>query len=635
MTELDSLFQPIDIGKLQLKNRIVFLAAATEYSDNGFVEQREVDYMAARARGGSGLLTTGMLVPSYMGPIPLNVIYDDKFIPNLRQLTDAVHKEGTKIAAQIGIQYFWAKDESSPVEEVSPSGIATRRNSSPRALTVDEIHRIVDAYAEASRRARDANFDAVEIMCGIGYLIARFLSPLTNRRTDEYGGSLDNRMRFMLEIIAATKDKVGDDYPLICRMCADDFMEGGQRLEETSQVAIALERAGVHCLNVGAGWHECRTPLVYMSVPRGNFVYLAEEIKKAVDIPVVAGYRINDPVLADSIIAEGRADLVGMARAIIADPEFPNKARQGRFDDIRPCIACGYCLDSVILGAPVACAVNPEVGRETELAIAPATQPKKVYVIGGGPAGMEAAVVAAKRGHDVTLFERGDKLGGNLLLAAIPSYKWEINNLTKYMETQLQKSGAKVMLNTEVDEATVAGGKPDVVIVATGTSPTVPDIPGADGDNVSTALDVLAGKNEVGERVVVVGGGQVGCETAEHLAEQGRQVTVLEMLERMGNDIGLTTRWVIMQRLQEAGIATETGARVVEITGAGVNAERNGAIDLFPADSVVLAAGLTPQNELAQRLKDKVAEVHSIGDCAEVQKIANALEGGFRIAIEI
>lgn len=634
MTELDSLFQPINIGKLELKNRIVFLAAATEYSDNGFVDRREIGYMAARAGGGAGLLTTGMLIPSPMGPIPLNVIYDDKFIPNLRQLTDAVHKEGAKIAAQIGIQYFWAKDEASPIEEVSPSGIATRRNSSPRALTTDEVHRIVDAYGEAVRRSRDAGFDAVEIMCGIGYLIARFLSPLTNRRTDEYGGPLDNRMRFMLEIIASVKGKVGDDYPLICRICGDDFMEGGQRLDETRQVAVALERAGVHCLNVGAGWHECRTPLVYMSVPRGNFVYLAEEIKKVVNIPVVAGYRINDPLLADEIIAGGKADLVGMARALIADPDLPNKAREGRLDDIRPCIACGYCLDSVMLAAPMACAVNPLVGRETE-PTAPAERAKKVYVIGGGAAGMEAATIAARRGHDVTLFEKSEKPGGNLLLAAVPSYKWEVKTLIEYLETQLQKSGAKVILDTEVDEATIAKDKPDVVIVATGARPTVPDIPGVDGGNVATALDVLAGEKAVGDRVVVVGGGQVGCETAEHLAEQGRQVTVLEMLPRLGSDIGLTTRWVIMQRLQQAGIATEAGARVIEISDNGVSAERDGSIEFFEADSVVLAVGLTPDNQLARLLKDNIAEVHCIGDCAEVQKIANAVEGGFRIAIEL
>jgi 2,4-dienoyl-CoA reductase (NADPH2) len=635
MAELHSLFQSIDIGKLQLKNSIVFLAAATEFSDNGFVDRREIGYMAARAGGGAGLLTTGMLIPSPMGSIPLNVIYDDKFIPNLHQLTGAAHKDGAKIAAQVGIQYFWARDEGAPIEEVSPSGIATRRNSSPRALTTDEVHRIIDAYGEAVRRARDAGFDAVEIMCGIGYLIARFLSPLTNRRTDEYGGSLDNRMRFMLEIIASSKGKVGDDYPLICRICADDFMEGGQRLDESRQVAVALEQAGVHCLNVGAGWHECRTPLVYMSVPRGNFVYLAEEIKKVVKIPVIAGYRINDPILADEIVAGGKADLVGMARALIADPDLPYKAREGRFDDIRPCIACGYCLDSVLLAAPMACAVNPEAGRETELSIAPAKQVRKVHVIGGGPAGMEAATVAAQRGHDVTLFEKSAKLGGNLLMAAVPSYKWEVKTLIKYMDTQLQKSGAKVILETEADEATIARGNPDAVIVATGAQPAVPDIPGVDRGNVATALEVLAGEKEVGDRVVVVGGGQVGCETAEHLAERGMQVTILEMLPRLGSDIGLTTRWVIMQRLQQAGIATEAGARVIEIGDNGVKAERDGSIESFEADSVVLAAGLTPENELAQRLKGKIAEVHCIGDCAEVQKIANAIEAGFRIAIEI
>jgi 2,4-dienoyl-CoA reductase (NADPH2) len=412
-------------------------------------------------------------------------------------------------------------------------------------------------------------------------------------------------------------------------------MEGGQRLDESRQVAVALERAGVHCLNVGVGWHECRTPLVYMSVPRGNFVYLAEEIKKAVDIPVVAGYRINDPILADDIIAEGKADLVGMARALIADPDLPNKAREGRLDDIRPCIACGYCLDSVMLAAPMACAVNPEAGRETELSIAPAERTKNVYVIGGGPAGMEAATIAARRGHDVTLFEKGKKLGGNLLMAAVPSYKWEIENLIKYMEAQLQKSGAKVNLNTEADEATIARDKPDAVIVAIGSRPAVPDIPGVDGGNVATALEVLTSEKEVGHRVVVVGGGQVGCETAECLAERRKQVTILEMLPRLGSDIGLTTRWVIMQRLQQAGIATEAGVRVIEISDKGVKAERDGSIEFFEADSVVLAVGLTPDNGLSRRLEGKVAEVHCIGDCAEVQKIANAIEDGFRIAIEL
>ena len=632
MTKLNNLFQPIKIGKLELKNRIVFLAAATEYSDNGYVSQREIDYMAARARGGAGLLVTGMLIPSYMGGLPLNVLYDDKFIPRLRQMTDAVHAAGARIAPQIGIQYFWARSEGAPLEEVGPSAVATRRNSKPRALTIDEIKQIVSDFGQAVCRARDAGCDAVELHCGIGYLISRFLSPLTNKRDDRYGGSFENRLRFMLEIIAATRQLVGDGYPIICRISGDDFMPGGNGLEDAKQVATALEKAGIDCIDVGAGWHESRRPLVHMSVPRGAFVYLAEAIKETVDIPVIAGYRINEPRLADSVIAEGKADLVGMARALIADPDFPNKAREGRFDDIRPCIACGHCLDTVMLGAPMACAVNPAAGKESQLAMAPAKRPKKVFVIGGGPAGMEAATVAAERGHAVTLFERADRLGGNLRLAAAPSYKGEINNLTTYLETRLEKSGAKIKLKARAVEKTIASDNPDVVIVATGASPIIPDIPGADRENVATALDVLASVKQVDQRVVIVGGGQVGCETAEYLAEKGHEVTILEMLERVGNDVGITTRWVIMQRLHNAGIKIKAGTEVVEISDRGVKAKRSGTVELIPADTVVLAVGLQPNNELAAKLKGKAAEVHVIGDCAEVNKIASAIEGGLRVA---
>ncbi|MCK4964087.1 MAG: FAD-dependent oxidoreductase, partial [Dehalococcoidia bacterium] len=480
-----------------------------------------------------------------------------------------------------------------------------------------------------------AGFDAVELHCGIGYLISRFLSPCTNKRTDEYGGSLENRMRFLLEIIASSKRKAGSDYPLLCRISADEFMEGGHTLEDTKKLIPILEGEGVHCLDVGAGWHECRTPLVHMSVPRGAFVYLAEEIKKVAKIPVVAAYRINDPILADKIIAEGRADLIGMGRALIVDPELPNKAREGRLEEIRPCIACGHCLDVVMLGAPLACAVNPQVGKEAEYTSVPAKTPKKVFVIGGGPAGMEAAAGAAERGHQVTLFEKGDRLGGNLLLAAVPSYKWELSNLTNYLETQLRKSGAQISLNQEVTEETIAEGKPDVVVIATGAIPRIPDIPGIDGGNVVTALEVLGGNKEVGDRVVIVGGGMIGCEVAEHLAEKGKQVTILEMLERIGIDIGMTTRWVIMQRLRNAGIRMETKAKAEKLTDKGVVASRDGSTEFFAADSIVVAMGLVPQNELYRRLEAKGTKCYSIGDCNEAQKILQAIEDGHRIAREM
>ncbi len=632
MTELEHLFTPAAIGNLKLKNRIVFLAAATEYCDNGYVSQREIDYLAARARGGAGLLITGMMIPCHMGGLPLSVLYDDRFVPRLRQMVEAVHGGDAKVAAQIGIQYFWAKGEGAPIEEVGPSGVATRRNSKPRALTVEEIRQIVGDFAQAVRRVRDAGCDAVELHCGIGYLISRFMSPLTNRRDDEYGGSLENRLRFPLEIIAAARKLVGDGYPIICRISADDFMEGGNGLEEARQIAIAFEKAGVDCIDACAGWHESRRPLVHMSVPRGAFVYLAEAIKQTVAVPVIAGYRINEPLLADSIVADGKADFAGMARALIADPDFPNKARDGRFGDIRSCIACGHCLDTVMLGAPMSCAVNPEAGRESEYTVAPAAESKRVYVIGGGPAGMQAAAVAAERGHDVVLFEKSDRLGGNLRLAAVPSYKREIIDLVAYLEKRLSNSGAKVRLKTNVDEDIIARANPDVVIVATGARTVAPPIPGIDRKNVVMALDVLAGRKQVGKRVAVVGGGLVGCEVAEHLAEQGKQVSILEMLPRLGSDIGITTRWVILRRLREANVQTHTSTRVVEITDAGVVASRHDSIAIFEVDSVVLAVGMKPNDEIAAKLQDKVPELHSIGDCVQVQRMAQAIKDGFDVA---
>jgi len=641
MTKLTNLFQPFEFAGIELRNRLVMLSMDTGYGDDGYASKRDREYLVARAKGGAGLIITGMLMPGSTGvPLPGRIsIHDDRFIPGLKDSVDAVHAAGARIAPQIGLQYYWARADGEKIEEIGPSEVATRKNSKPRALAVDEIHQIIGEYAEGVRRARDAGFDAVELHCGIGYLIARFLSPATNKRTDEYGGTFEKRMRFLLEIIASAKKKAGSDFPIICRFSADEFMEGGNKLDDGRKIAVEMEKAGVACLNVGAGWHECRTPLIYMSVPRGKFVYLAEEIKKVVNIPVIAAYRINNPILADSIIAQGRADLVGMGRALLADPDLPNKAMEERFDDIRPCIACNYCLDRVMLGASVACSVNPRLGREYESRPDKAKKPKKIFVIGGGPGGMEAAVSAARLGHKVTLFEKGNRLGGNLIPAAAPSYKWEINNLISYFEKQLEKTGVKVELDAEADEKTVASGKPDAVIVAAGARPIAPPDWTRDMPNVMTAVQVLSGgKKAAGEKVVVVGGGLVGCEVAEYLAERGKKVTILEMLDKMGNDIGITIRWIIMQRLHNAGVKWVTGAKVEQITESRVRANKKCTTLFFDADSVVLAMGLKPNAELAEKLKRKFGDkidIKSIGDCVEAGKIAQATEGGFLAAYEV
>jgi len=641
MTKLTNLFQPFEFSGIELKNRLVMLSMDTGYGDDGYASKRDREYLVARVRGGAGLIITGMLMPGSTGaPLPGRIsIHADRFIPGLKEDADAVHAAGAKIAPQIGLQYYWARADGEKIEEVAPSEVATRKNSRPRALTVDEIHQIVDEYAEGVRRARDAGFDAVELHCGIGYLISRFLSSATNKRTDEYGGSFENRMRFLLEIIASAKKKAGSDFPIICRFSADEFMEGGNKLDDGKKIAVMMEGAGVSCINVAAGWHECRTPLIYMSVPRGNFVYLAEEIKKVVKIPVIAGYRINNPILADSIIAQGKADLVGMGRALLADPELPNKAMQERFDDIRPCIACNYCLDRVMLGASVACAVNPRMGREYEDRPERAKKSKKVFIIGGGPAGMEAAIDAAQMGHDVTLFDKGNRLGGNLIPAAAPSYKWEINNLISYFEKQLEKTGVKVHLDAEADENTIAKGHPDAVIVAAGAQPIVPQEWSRDVPNIVTAVQVLTGvKKAAGEKVVVVGGGLVGCEVAEYLAERGKKVTIIEMMDRMGDDIGITIRWIIMQRLHNAGVKWVTGAKVEQITESRVRANKKCTTIFFDADTVVLAMGMKPRAELAGKLKNKFGgniDIKSIGDCVEAGKIAQATEGGFLAAYDL
>jgi len=639
VTELRNLFQPIKVGEMELNNRIMFLAIGTGYGADDQVTERQKDFYAERARGGAGLVITGITMPSSLGrPIPGMIgIYHDRLIPSHRQLTDLVHAEGTKIAIQLGLQYWWAKGEGAPLEEVAPSEVSTRRDSTPRALTIEEIRQIINDFGEGVRRAREAGYDAVEFHCGIGYLVNRFLSPCTNKRTDDYGGSLKNRARFLLEIIQSSKRKAGSDYPIICRISGEEFMDGGHTLEDSKKLAPMLERAGVHCLSMQVGWHECRTPLVHMSVPRGAFVYVAEEIKKVVNIPVVAAYRINDPILADRIIAEGRADLIGMGRPLIADPELPNKAKEGRFDDIRPCIACGHCLDTVLGGMPMTCTVNPRVGREAESTIEPAKKSKKVFVIGGGPAGMEAAVVAAKRGHQVTLWEKKDRLGGNLVLASALSYKGEVANFNNYLQTQVRKSGVQIRLGGEFTAKTVEKAKPDAVILATGTIAKVPDLSGVKGKNVALALAVLAGKEVAGQRVIVVGGEMVGCEVAEFLAEKGKKVTLLARRDRVGDDLGRSTRWVIMQRLRNAGIRMETKVNVVEITDKGVRGIRRdgGESEFFEGDSVVLAVGLAPSNELAQKLEGKVPAIYCIGDCVEVRKIAQAIEEGFRVAREI
>lgn len=637
MNRLQKLFKPIKIGKMNLKNRIVMPAMELGLGVNHFVTDRSKDFYAERARGGVSLIVVGIAAAAYPGPLlPGGIgIYKDEFIPGLRELTDLMHKCGAKIAIQISVLGVLSREEGK-LELVGPSDITVDRHSNaprPRPLTTDEIRKIVGVYGEAAFRAQKAGFDAVELNAiGGTSLISHFLSAYTNKRTDGYGGNIEKRARLLLESIESVKQKVGKDYPLLCRVSGADFIDGGNTLEDTKVVAPMMERAGIHAINVSTGWHESPVPFIQMSVPRANWIYMAEEVKKVVSIPVIGGTRVPDPRLAEQLLAEGRIDLVYIARALIADPEWPKKAKEGRFDEIRPCTACCTCFDCVIDQRSITCSVNARAGREAEYSIKPTKEPKKVFIIGGGPAGMEAARVAAIRGHHVTLADSKEQLGGQLLLAVLPPHKEELGNLTGYLAKQMDKLGVNVGLGKEVSARTVEAARPDVVIIAMGATPIIPNIPGVNGRNVAVATDVLTGHREVGKNVLIVGGGMVGCETAEFLAEKGKKVTILEMLGRIGADIERANRWVIMGRLHNLGIRMERNAKVEEITEKGVRVIRNGNAELFEGDSVVLAVGMEPNRQLAQELEEKVAKLHVIGDSAKPGKIAQAIDSGLQAA---
>ena len=647
MTTSTKLFEPIKVGQVELKNRVLCLAMGTgmRIHDAEFSDQL-ISFYATRVSGGAAIGFVPM-VPLYSGPEFKNMFpgaYDDRFIQGMQEMVKAMHAQDAKAGAQLFImddQY--AREEGDPAEMIGPSSIAKPRGKPCRELTVEEIEYIVDSYADSAIRAREAGFDIVEFHFGIGYLVSKFLSPLTNKRTDQYGGSWENRLRFPLDILAAVRKKVGDDYTLSVRFAGDELMEGGLTSEDGKLLAKAWEKAGVNLLNVQCGWHESPIPMIQMSVPRGNWVYLAEGIKKVTNIPVVTAYRINDPVLAEEIVASGKADIIGMARALIADPELPNKAKEGRFEDIRICTACCYCLDqvhadinNVLNNSPVACAINAQAGKETKYIIEPTKEPKKVTVIGGGPAGMEAARVAALRGHQVTLYEKDNKLGGLLNLATIPPHKEELVNLINYLSRQVEKNGVQVKLGEEFTEATLETDRPEVVIMATGRTAPTPDIPGIEKTNVCNIVDVLTGAKRIGDRVLIVGGGRTGCETADFLNLKGKQVIIFEKEHRVGLGLGPTSRWTYILRFISDGVKMERDAEVTNITEKGVEIKRNGAAEFFEGDTIILATGSQPNNKLAGQLKGKVwGRFESIGDCVQPNGIAEAIETGFRVAISI
>jgi 2,4-dienoyl-CoA reductase (NADPH2) len=669
VTLITRLFEPISIGPVSLANRVVMTAMHLNYTPNGEASDRFIDFYRARASGGVGLIIVGgaEINDQACGLDFFLSIKDDRSIPGLKRFAEAIHCEGGKVAVQLYMAgaYSYCGLKGLPI--LAPSEFAsyfTRQQTTP--MTLEDIMRVQEDFVQATRRAKEAGFDAVEVLASAGYLICQFLSPKTNKRQDEYGGPLENRMRFGLETIRRVREQTGPDLALIVRVAGNDFVPGSHTNQEARIFAAACEQAGADCINVTGGWHESRVPQITMDLPQAGYVYLAGGIKEVVGVPVVACNRINDPFIAEEVLKEGVADLVGVARGLIADPEFVNKAKAGKYDEIRRCVACNQrCFDHVFQLMPVGCLVNPRAGKETETVFGPAERSKKILVAGAGPAGCEFAITASQRGHKVILCDKETFIGGQVPWSAEATFKPDFHYICDYYRAVLPKSGVEVRTGVEVTPALVAAEQPDLVVVATGAAPFKPPIQAVEAPNVYQAWDVLKGKAQTGANVVVVGGGSVGLETAIFLASKGtisaeqlyfltlheaespvvlrelmlkgvKKVTVIEMIRRMAQDVGPSTRWVLLKELKMRGVKLITEAKMKDIsTDHIVYTDSKGNDVTLEADSVVLAMGSRPENSLAQLLESSGVAIRVIGDAKKCGRIGEAIDDGFALGCEV
>ncbi len=675
MSQYSHLLSPLDLGHVTLKNRVLMGSMHT-----GLEETKDWprvgEFYAARARGGVALMVTGGMAPNREGGVFPGAagLFTDQDITNHRIVTDAVHAAGGLIAMQVlhAGRYAYGKEcvSASPIKSpISPFP--------PKELDEEGIEKQIADIVTACARAREAGYDGAEIMGSEGYFLNQFLVKHTNKRTDRWGGSYENRMRLPVEVVRRAREAVGPDFILIYRLSMIDLIPDGSSFDEVVQLARAVEAAGASIINTGIGWHEARIPTIATSVPRAAFAWVTKKLMGQVGIPIITSNRINTPDVAEDVLATGCADMVSMARPFLADADFVAKAIAGEAQMIAPCIACNQaCLDHTFSGKISTCLVNPRACHETELVIEPAKVSKTIAVVGAGPAGLSAAITAAQRGHDVTLFDRDDRIGGQLNMARVIPGKEEFHGLVEWYATMLEASGVKLALGAEVGPDDLGGF--DEVIIATGVIPRDPGIPGQDGANVLNYIDVLRGKAKVGARVAIIGAGGIGFDVAEYLAEEGssptlhlpewmtewgitdpseargglapegpqpsapaRQITLLQRKnERPGKRLGKTTGWIHRATLKMKKVEMIGGVNYERIDADGLHVSTGEASEnprVIEVDSVVLCAGQLPRRSLADALEAKGIAVHVIGgaDIAAELDAKRAIDQGTRLAARL
>ncbi len=632
--EVRQLMQPYRLKNITLRNRIVMAPMLSRLCDpNGIVSPKLIDYYAARAKGGVGRV---IVEYSYIDTKESKAnqgqlgVYDDQLIAGLGDLAEAIQQWGAKAVLQICHGGRSTSAKYMGRQPIAPSAMPSSAGEMAREMTIEEIEGTMENFAEAARRAKSAGFDGVELHGTHGYLMAQFLSPYTNRRTDIFG---KDRGLFALKTLGRVRSKVGADYLIGYRLSAFEFIEGGISFEEAKSFAKRLAEAGIDYLHVSGGiperGHYSVTPLY---VPRGPLVRFAEGIKREVQVPVMAVGAIHDPALAEEVLRGNQADLIAMGRALIADPDLPHKIRRHKPEDIRTCLRCNEgCISRIAHSKTQRCAVNAEAGRERMMEIRPAPKPKRVCIIGGGPAGMEAARVLALRNHRVTLIEKEKELGGLLRYAAVFDFKAELRNFLAYLKTQVQKLGIEVLVDTPATLNLLMEMKPDAVVLASGSTMVLPEIPGIHKTFVASSLQLLGGKFPLGEKVVVAGGSAMGCEIAVHLAAQGKNVTLVEMLGDLASDLEVRSRTALLEILNERRVGILPNWKLEKVGEGWIQiTDRNGNRKEMAADSLVCALGLTPNQELAKPLQEHFQEVHVVGDCLEPRKIYQAVhEGSF------